>query len=164
MDFLRDLYYELRTYDWYWSLPEWLREPPGLYVAAVLLALLPVVLLGWGMRGRRPREVYRGDRRRELARQARERLRERDYLGAGQDFETLGKHRAALRAYRRGECHEELVDLLARRGKTEEAKAAARDAGLWESYAQICESGGRARRSRGGLREGWAGLSRCRLL
>ncbi len=141
MDFLRDLLFKLRYYDWYWSLPEWLREPPGLYIAAAILLSLPVVLLGLAIRRRwrkRPHRQSRGN----LARQARALLRQGNYLGAGQHFESLGKHRAALSAYRRGGCHAEYVDLLVRRGKSKRAKAAARKAELWAPYADLCESEG----------------------
>ncbi len=141
MDFLRDLFFKLRYYDWYWSLPEWLREPPGLYLAAAVLVLLPVALLGRWLAGRRRRRAHR-ETRGDLGRQARKLLRRGDYRDAGGLFETLGKHRAALAAYRRGGCHTELVDLLVRRGKRERAKAAARKGELWGPYAELCEAGG----------------------
>ena len=145
MDFLRDLLFKLHYYDWFWSLPEWLREPPGLYIAAAVVVLLPLVLL-WRLlsrwiRGRRRTPAHRGARS-DLGRSARELLRRGDYRGAGQHFETLGKHRAALAAYRRGGCHAELVDLLVRRGKSERAKAAAREGELWGPFAELCEAGG----------------------
>ena len=145
MDFLRDLFFKLHYYDWYWSLPEWLREPPGLYVAAAIvvasIVLLPAILLWRWIRGRRRRVTHR-EARGDLRRQARELLRRGDYRDAGQLFETLGKHRAALSAYRRGGCHAELVDFLMRRGKNEQAKAAAREGELWGSFAELCEAGG----------------------
>ncbi len=145
MDFIRDLFFKLHYYDWFWSLPEWLREPPGLYVATAVLVLLPAALLGRWMwrwiRGRRLRPTHQGARG-DLRRQAREFLRRGDYRGAGQHFEALGKHRAALAAYRRGDCHAELVDLLVRRGKSERAKVAAREGELWEPYADLCKAGG----------------------
>ncbi len=144
MEFLRDLFFKLRYYDWYWSLPEWLREPPGLYIAAAILVLLPVVLVGrWllGRRGRR-RKVSNRQARGEVRRQARKLLRQGEYRDAGQLFEDLGKPRAALSAYRRGGCHAERVDLLLRRGKSEQAKAAAREGELWAPYAELSEAAG----------------------
>ncbi len=140
MDFLRDLFYQLRYYDWYWSLPEWLREPPGLYIAAAALVLLPVVLL-WRLLRRRRRPAHR-EARGDLGRQARECLRQGDYRGAGQHHEALGKVRAALKAYTRGGCHAELVDLLVRQGQSERARVAAREGELWGPYAELCEAGG----------------------
>ena len=145
MDSLRDLFFKLHYYDWFWSLPEWLREPPGLYIAAAFIAaiviLLPVLLLWRWIRGRRRRVTHR-EARGDLRRQAKDLLRRGDYRDAGQLFETLGKHRTALSAYRRGGCHAQLVDLLMRRGKSEQAKAAAREGELWGPYAELCEAGG----------------------
>ncbi len=141
MDFLRDLFFKLHYYDWYWALPEWLREPPGLYLAAAVLVLLPVVLLWRLLRGRLQRQIHRGARD-DLGRKAREYLRRGDYRDAGQTFETLGKHRAALKAYRRGGCHAELVDLLVRRDEPKRARAAALEGELWRPYAELCEADG----------------------
>ena len=110
MDFIRALFFKLHYYDWYWALPEWLRDPPGLYIAAAVLVLLPVALLGRWLVRRRRKPMHR-DARGDIRRQAKKLLRQGEYRDAGQHFETLGKHRAALAAYRRGGCHAEVVDL-----------------------------------------------------
>ena len=146
MDLLRNLWSFISSSEWFRLLPPGLREPPGLYLAAAVVIL--VLALLWrairrrstGRRGRE-RAARRGARKAVLA-EIRECRRQGDFLGAGQRYESLGKPRAALAAYRRGGCHAAAVDLLQRRGETAKARAEARAGGEWSLYAELAQADG----------------------
>ncbi|MEE8525230.1 MAG: protein kinase [Thermoanaerobaculia bacterium] len=144
MDVFHNLWNAIRASVWFYELPSWLREPAALFGAAAALILVPSLLVRWWWRGRR-RGLASSDRkaaRRALRQEIRECRRRGEGLGAGQGLETLGRHRAALEAYRRGGHHTAAADLLRRRGRTAKAKAVAREAGLWELVADLHEADG----------------------
>jgi len=150
--FFRNLWHSIRYSDWFVVLPEWLREPPGLYFTLAAV----VVIVGWVVAAlvRRlffkpsPRATTAHDRtlnreyRRNLRREIRELRRSGDLLGVGQRYEALGNTGAALDAYARGGCHAETADLLLRLGKRKQAREAAAEGQVWALYAEICKQDG----------------------
>lgn len=136
-----DLLGRLRSMDWFWSLPPWLRDPPGLYIVLGLMALgVLVALYRWvePLRYRFARDPEKADLRREL----RDLRKQGDTRGLGKRYEALGKPRKALAAYRQGGHREEEVHLLVAQGKVDKAKTAAREGQVWGAYAELCEADG----------------------
>ncbi|MCP4653985.1 MAG: protein kinase [bacterium] len=149
--FFRNLWNSIRYSEWFNQLPEWLREPPGLYVAfaamVTIVVWMLVVLVRRLLRSsgrftsaqeRALKKQYRGNLRREI----RQLRRNGDLLAVGQRYEALGDTNAALDAYRRGGCHAETADLLLRQGKRERAREAAAEGQVWALYAEICKQDG----------------------
>ncbi len=129
----RELWDSIRYSPWFRALPEWLREPPGLYIVAGA-ALFALVFFLIRYLSRRRGDGLSGQLKREI----RQLRRAGDFLGVGQRYETLGNFRAALDAYRRGTLHAEYAGLLLRQGKREAAKRAAREGEVWVMYGDLC--------------------------
>jgi len=136
VDSLRALLSELLP-----RLPEAVREPPELYLAAGAAALLALVLAASLIHLARRRLAVWGAGR-GLRREVRELRRRGDFLGAGRRCESLGKNREALRHYRRGGHWEELVELLRRLDRDDEARDAAREGERWILYAELADAAG----------------------
>lgn len=121
------------------SLPSWVREPPGLYVAMVLVAIVLYLLVF----GREPRHRA-GRLSARLAKQdVKELIRQGNFLEAGRHFEALGKRGKALDLYRKGKNHAEEAALLLEMGKTEEARQVAQAAGLHALYGELSQKIGK---------------------
>ncbi len=143
MDSLSELWNRIRSSSWYLELPEWLREPPGLYVAAggVVVGL---GLLAWRLFLSRWAFARAAERQRRAALRGELRARRKsgDHRAVGQALEALGKSKAALHAYRRGGNFADAATLLRRLERTEQAKEEARRGGVWDLYAELCEADG----------------------
>ncbi len=142
MDILRQLWSAWLGSTVFEQLPPALQQPPGLWLIPLLTSVLLLGLVWLGVRrvvGSSGASAYSA---RELLREARRKEREGDSLEAGRAFEALGKHRKALKVYRRGEHHEERALLLLRLARRKEAKAAARDGGEWRLYGELCQEDG----------------------
>ncbi len=145
MDVFQDLWNAVRASPWFWELPLWLRHPAALGAAAAALILVPSWLVHWWWRRRRWRRLAGSEgkmARRALRREIKQASRDGDHLEAGRGWESLGRPRSALRAYRRGGHHAAAADLLRRRGRTAEAKEEAHAAGLWELAGDLHEADG----------------------
>ncbi len=150
--FFRNLWTAIRYSEWFNQLPEWLREPPGLYIAAAALVTIVVWMLVAlarrlvsGSAGRltsAQERTLKKEHRRNLRREIRQLRRDGDLQGVGQRYEALGDTNAALDAYRHGGCHAEAADLLLREGKRERAREAAAEGQVWSVYAEICKQDG----------------------
>ncbi|MEL7060011.1 MAG: serine/threonine-protein kinase [Acidobacteriota bacterium] len=146
---LHRLWLEVRWSSWFQELPEWLHDPPG-----VFLLLLPALgafwTLGWLAFGRERRtpdgaRASRDATRRDLAamRQA------GNHLGLGEHHEAVGEFTKALRAYRRGGHAREEAVLLRRLGRDREALSVARASGQWRIVGEIAAERGDERDSAG---------------
>ncbi|MEM8995583.1 MAG: hypothetical protein AAGF23_12430, partial [Acidobacteriota bacterium] len=60
----------------------------------------------------------------------------------GELYEDLGEFKKALAAYKKGGHGEERAKLLVKLGKRRDAKGAARQAGAWRLYAEMCQEDG----------------------
>ena len=138
MSFFEELWLRIRFSDAFRTLPEELRDPPGLYVLAAAVVGLAAFLAWLVLRALVRRLSTRGAGKRVLKREIRELARVGDYRSVGERYESLGEERAALAAYRRGGHDEEITDLHRRRGEIAKAKAAAREGELWVIYADLC--------------------------
>lgn len=144
----------LRYSDAFQALPEWLREPPGLWIALGSLLLLIGWVLGRWLRGRRANRRLEKAGQRQLRQEIRDLKAAGDWRGVGQRYEHLGKSKAALDAYGRGGLWAEKADLLVRLGQRQRAKDVAREGEVWELFGELCEADGE-------LGEAAAAYERC---
>lgn len=121
------------------ALPPWLREPPGLYVAIGLVAVVLYLLVI----GRGPRRPGGKLSARLAKNDVKELIRQGNFLEAGRHFEAIGKSRKALDLYRQGKHHAEEAALLLELGKTEEARQVAQAAGLHALYGELSQKAGK---------------------
>lgn len=131
----------LRATSWFWELPPWLREPPGLWIALALVAALAAAALQWAVV--HLWRALRGDAvEAQVRREIRTLRRAGDWLAVGRHYESVDRPRPALDAYKKGGHHAERTDLLIRLGRGAEAKTVAREGELWRLYAELCEADG----------------------
>ena len=127
------LWNTVRSSAWFNQLPDWLREPPGLFFAGGAVLFLVIFALLRLIRRRR----YRDSVRSEIVREIRQLRRQGDELGAGQRWENLGEADKALAAYRRGGHHAEYARLLLEQGRRAKAKEAAKAGEVWGLYGEL---------------------------
>lgn len=143
-----ELWTRIRYSSWFSDLPEWLREPPGLYIAAgillflILFAVYQVLRFLVRLAGRGGGGNYQASFRKGLEQEIRELRKVGDWLGVGQRYETLGKVRAALDAYGKGGHGEESAQLLLKHNQRDKAKRVAQDFEVWELYGDLCREDG----------------------
>ena len=142
MDFFNAWWTRIRYSDAFMALPEWLRDPPGLYILVGVVLLTAVLLLTRLVRGVLGGRGGRQSGRRQLRREIRQLEKSGDWRGVAQRYENLGQPKKALDAYRRGGLIAEQADLLVRLGKSKQAKDVAREGEAWGIYAELCEADG----------------------
>ncbi|MEM9558630.1 MAG: serine/threonine-protein kinase [Acidobacteriota bacterium] len=145
---LDDLWWRIRSSDLFLALPDWLREPPGLWIAGAVVLLVVVRMVVWLVFGpseaklRKKRDKKSTPTARVDARDLRELKRAGNWQGVGELEERRGRFRQALAAYRKGGHADDEVALLLRLERRAEAKAAAQNAGLWRTVAEIARDDG----------------------
>lgn len=123
---------------------QWLREPPGLYIAVgvgAFVAVLVVLKIASGF-GDKSRSVPGGSPGKNVKEEIRFYRKHKRWRELGDAYERAGKEKEALKAYRKAGAAGEEAHLLAKLGRRAEARQVLEAAGRWKELAELSMKGG----------------------
>ncbi len=145
----KDLLDQVRSSSLLAQLIEWLREPPGLYLAiggaGFFIFLVIRSLLSGSATGQR--KAAEKQRTKLLLAELKAHKEEGNWRGVGDIYERLGDKAAALKAYRKGRLGREEGLLLLQMGDRSAAKKAFEQGSVWDMLAKTCNEDGELSRA-----------------